>query len=189
MVLVCSMRRLKITTDYFNPPVDPFGTDRMTDALKVFCREQGMDSPEFWIINPDRYVDPEGGCLMPYAAVLHLHGKDCWEEFETRAIFLLTDFSERENREMERSKQEIAFRDFGEPVVLTTRMPEGLSRQRNNLNFYRSVGMTRMPVTWEDEAGRVYEVFLKGQLETGSLANLMKHVEYIGKKIIYHDEL
>lgn len=141
------------------------------------------------LFNPDRYVDPEGGCLMPYAAVLHLHGKDCWEEFEARAIFLLTDFSERENREMERSKLEIAFRDFGEPVVLTTRMPEGLSRQRNNLNFYRSVGMTRMPITWEDEAGREYEVFLKGQLETGSLANLMMHVEYIGKKIVYNDEL
>ena len=119
------------------------------------------------LFNPDRYVDPEGGCLMPYAAVLHLHGKDRREEFEARAIFLLTDFSERENREMERSKLEIAFRDFGEPVVLTT----------------------RMPITWSDEAGREYEVFLKGQLETGSLANLMKHVEYIGKKIIYHNEL
>lgn len=85
---------------------------------------------------------------MPYAAVLHLSGKDRWEEFEASAIFLLTDFSERENREMEQSKLEIAFRDFGEPVVLTTRVPEGLSRQRNNLDFYRSVGMTRMPVTW-----------------------------------------
>ena len=41
------MRRLKIMTDDYNPPVDPFGTDRMTDALKAFCREQGMDAPEF----------------------------------------------------------------------------------------------------------------------------------------------
>ena len=75
-----------------------FGTDRMTDALKVFCREQRMDAPEFWMINPDRYIDPEGGCLMPYAAVLHLAGKDRWEEFEASAFFLLADFSERENR-------------------------------------------------------------------------------------------
>ena len=102
------MRRQKIMTGDYNPPVDPFGTDRMTYALKVFCREQRMDAPEFWMINPDRYIDHEGGCLMPYAAVLHLAGKDRWEEFEARAIFLLTDFSERENREMERSKLEIA---------------------------------------------------------------------------------
>ena len=179
------MRQLNIMTEDYNPPVDPFGTDRMTDALKVFCREQRMDAPEFWIINPDRYIDPEGGSLMPYAAVLHLSGKDRWEEFEARAIFLLTDFSERENREMERSKLKIAFRDIGEPVVLTTRMPEGLSRQRNNLNFYRSVGMTRMPITWEDEAQREYEVYVKGQLDMGPFANLMERVEYIGREIVY----
>ena len=82
---------------------------------------------------------------------------------------------------MERSKLEIAFWDFGEPVVLTTRMPEGLSRQRNNLDFYRSVGMTRMPITWEDEAQREYEVYVKGHIDMGPFANLMERVEYIGK--------
>ena len=35
--------------DDYNPPVDPFGTDRMTDALKAFCREQGMDAPQLSI--------------------------------------------------------------------------------------------------------------------------------------------
>ena len=50
------MRRLKMMTKDYNPPVDPFGTDMMTDALKAFCREQGMDAPEFWIISPDRYI-------------------------------------------------------------------------------------------------------------------------------------
>lgn len=179
------MRQLKIMTEDYNPPVDPFGTDRMTDALKVFCREQRMDAPEFWIINLDRYIDPEGGCLMPYAAVLHLSGKDRWEEFEARAIFLLTDFSERENHEMERSKLEIAFRDIGEPVVLTTRMPEGLSRQRNNLNFYKSVGMTRMPITWEDETWHEYEVYVQGHFDMGSFVKLMDRVEYIGREIVY----
>jgi len=172
-------------TDDYNPPVDPFGTDRMTDALKAFCREQGMDAPQFWIINSDRYVDPKGGCLMPYAAVLHLSGKDCWEEFEACAIFLLTDFSERVNREMERSKLEIAFRDLGEPVALTTRVPEGLSRQRNNLDFYMSVGMTRMPITWEGEAQREYEVYVKGHIDMGPFANLMERMEYIGREIVY----
>ncbi len=172
-------------TDDYNPPFDPFGTDRMTDALKAFCREQGMDAPQFWIINSDRYVDPKGGCLMPYAAVLHLSGKDCWEEFEACAIFLLTDFSERVNREMERSKLEIAFRDLGEPVALTTRVPEGLSRQRNNLDFYMSVGMTRMPITWEGEAQREYEVYVKGHIDMGPFANLMERMEYIGREIVY----
>ena len=151
--------------------------DRL-DALRAFCREQGMDAPEFWMINPDRYIDPEGGCLMPYVAVHHLSGKDCWEEFEASAFFLLTDFSERENREMERSKLEIAFREIGVPVVLTTRMPEGLSRQRNNLIFYKNVGMTKMPVTWEDEAQHEYEVYVKGQLEMGSFVSLMERMVY-----------
>lgn len=179
------MRRLKIMTDDYNPPVDPFGTDRVMDALKAFCREQGMDAPEFWIINPDRYIDPESGCLMPYAAVLHLSGKDRWEEFKASAIFLLADFSDRENREMERSKLEIAFRDLGEPVVLTTRVPEGLSRQRNNLNFYKSVGMTRMPITWEDETWHEYEVYVHGHFDMGSFVKLMDRVEYIGREIVY----
>ena len=179
------MRRLKIMTDDYNPPVDPFGTDRVMDALKAFCREQGMDAPEFWIINPDRYIDPESGCLMPYAAVLHLSGKDRWEEFEAGAIFLLTDFSERENREMERSKLEIAFREIDVPVVLTTRRPEGLSRQRNNLIFYKNVGMTKMPITWADEAQHQYEVYVKGHIGMGPFANLMERLEYIGKGIVY----
>ena len=179
------MRHLKIMPEDYEPLRDPFGMDALCGGLKMFCREQGMDAPEFWIINPDRYIDPEGGCLMPYAAVLHLSGKDRWEEFEASAIFLLSDFSERENREMEQSKLEIAFRDIGEPVVLTTRMPEGLSRQRNNLNFYRSVGMTRMPITWEDEAQHEYEVYVKGQLDMGPFANLMERMEYIGKEIVY----
>ena len=86
---------------------------------------------------------------------------------------------------MERSKLEIAFRDIGEPVVLTTRVPEGPSRQRNNLDFYRSVGMTRMPITWEDGAQHKYEVYVKGQLDMGPFANLMERVEYIGKEIVY----
>ena len=182
------MRRLKIMQEdpiSFN---DLFGMNDLQDRLKMFCKDQGLDVPQFWIIQPDGYIDSEGGCLMPYAAVLHLSGKDRWEEFEASAIFLLTDFSERENREMEQTKLEIAFRDLGEPVVLTTRMPEGLSRQRNNFDFYRSVGMTRMPITWEDEAQHEYEVYVKGQLDMGPFANLMERIEYIGKEIVYKDE-
>jgi len=88
---------------------------------------------------------------------------------------------------MERSKLEVAFRDLGEPVVLTTRMPEGLSRQRNNLNFYRGVGMTRMSITWDDEAQHEYEVYVKDQLDMGPFPNLMERVEYIGKEIVYRN--
>ena len=179
------MRRLKIMPEDYEPHKDPFGMDALYDALSAFCKEQGMDMPQFWIIEPDKFLEPEGGCLMPYAAVLHLSGKDRWEEFEASVIFQLTDFSDRENREMERSKLGIAFKELGEPVVRTTRLPESLSRQTNNLNFYRSAGMTKMPITWEDEAQRAYEVYVKGHIDMGPFANLMERVEYIGREIVY----
>ena len=41
--------------------------------------------------------------------------------------------------------------------------------------------MAGSDVTWSDEAGREYEVYVKGQLEMGSFVNLMERVEYIGK--------
>ena len=45
--------------------------------------------------------------------------------------------------------------------------------------------MTRMPITWEDEAQREYEVYVKGQLEMGSFVSLMERMEYIGREIVY----
>ena len=38
-----------------------------------------------------------------------------------------------------------------------------------------------MPITWEDDAQREYEVFVKGNIDMGPFANLMERMEYIGK--------
>ena len=49
------MRRLKIMQEdpiSFN---DLFGMNDLQDRLKKFCKEQGMDVPQFWIIQPDGY--------------------------------------------------------------------------------------------------------------------------------------
>ena len=43
------------------------------------------------------------------------------------------------------------------------------------------VPMAGGDVTWSDEAGREYGVFMKGQLDMGPFVNLMERVEYIGK--------
>ncbi len=40
-------------------------------------------------------------------------------------------------------------------------------------------------VTWSNGADRVYEVFLKGQLEMGGFVSLVEHVEYIGTEMVY----
>ena len=34
---------------------DQFGMNCLQDRLKAFCREQGLDVPQFWIINPFVY--------------------------------------------------------------------------------------------------------------------------------------
>ena len=94
---------------------DPFGMNDLQDRLKRFCKEQSMDVPQFWIIQPDGYY-------MGYAASLHLSGKDRWEEFDAKVIFLLKDFSERENREAEERLLKHIFEELGEPVVLTVKV-------------------------------------------------------------------
>jgi tetratricopeptide (TPR) repeat protein len=34
-------------------PRDPFGTDAMVDALRVFCQKQGFEIPRQWLVHPD----------------------------------------------------------------------------------------------------------------------------------------
>lgn len=174
-----SMRRLKIMTD--DMPMasgDVFGVNNMLDVLRAFCEEQSVEMPAVRLIEED-------DVLWPYAVPLHLVKNGQMDQFDAEVIFLLRDFPERENRQAEACRLSVMAEEFGRPCLLTTRA--AYSPQQDI--FYRSFSFMKMPITWEDEAGREYEVFLKGQLETGSLANLMKHVEYIGKKIIYHNEL
>lgn len=156
-------------------PKDPFGTDDLQDRLKAFCREQGLDAPHFWIFPPDGYY-------ICHAVSLHLNGKDRWEEFDASVIFVLKDFSMRENCEMEAGRLQSMFDDLGEPIVLTSKMAESPSNQQR---FYKSIGLTRMPVSWSDENQNVYEVYAKGHLGMGGFVNLMERVEYIGKEIVY----
>ena len=123
----------------------------LQDRLKKFCKEQGMDIPQFWIIQPDGYY-------MGYAASLHLSGKDRWEEFDAKVVYVLRDFSDRENREAEERLLKHMFEEIGEPIVLTIK-----------------------------ECQNVYDVYAKGNLEMGGFVNLMERIEYIGKEIVYNE--
>ena len=151
---------------------DPFGMNDLQDRLKTFCREQSLDVPQFWIIQPDEYY-------MGYAASLHLSGKE--EEFDATVVFLMKDFSERENREAEERLLNHMFEELGEPVVLTVKAVAS----PNQLRFFKHVGMMKMPVTWADYQQKEYVVYAKGKLEMGGFVNLMERVEYIGKEIVY----
>jgi hypothetical protein len=170
------MRRLKIMSE--EVPMaegDLFGVNDLQDRLKAFCREQGLEAPRFWIFPPDGYY-------ICHAVSLHLNGKDRWEEFDVNVVFVLKDFSTREDREMEAGRLRCIFEDLGEPIVFTSKMAESPSNQQR---FYKSIGLTKMPVTWSDHHQNEYEVYAKGHLEMGGFVNLMERVEYIGKEIVW----
>ena len=149
----------------------------LQDRLKVFCKEQGLDIPQFWVIKPDDYY-------MGYAVSLHLNGIDRWEEFDANLVYVLRDFSVRENREVEERLLNHMFEEIEEPIVLTIKEVES----PNQLRFLKGIGLMRMPVTWSDTCQNVYDVYAKGNLEMGGFVNLMERIEYIGKKIVYKEE-
>ena len=159
-----------------NNPCDPFGMNDLQDRLKKFCIGQSMDMPQFWIIKPDEYY-------MSYAVSLHLSGKDRWEEFDAKVIFVLRDFSDRENREVEERLLNHMFEEIEEPIVLTIKEVES----PNQLRFLKGIGLMKMPVTWSDTCQNVYDVYAKGNLEMGGFVNLMERIEYIGKEIVYNE--
>ena len=169
------MRRLKILSE--DVPMasgDLFGMNDLQDRMKTFCRDQGMDVPQFWIIKPDEYY-------MGYAVSLHLNGKDRWEEFDTKVIFVLKDFSDRRNREVEERLLKHMFEDLEEPIVLTINEVVSPNQKR----FFKRIGMMKIPVTWADTNQIEYAVYVKGNLEMGGFVNLMERVEFIGKEIVY----
>ena len=168
------MRKLKIMQEDSISSPDVFGMNDLQDRLKAFCKEQGLDIPQFWIIKPDDYY-------MGYAVSLHLSGKDRWEEFDANVIFLLKDFSERENREAEERLLNHMIEELDEPVVL---MVKAVASPRQQL-FFKHVGLMKMSVTWGDYQQDEYVVYAKGKLEMGGFVNLMERIEYIGKEIVY----
>ena len=79
------MRRLKIMRD--DVPMacgDEFRVSDLHDRLTVFCKEQGLEMPRFWIFPPN-------GVYMCYAVSLHLTGKERWEVFDANVVYLLKD--------------------------------------------------------------------------------------------------
>ena len=148
----------------------------LQDRLKEFCIDQSMNVPQFWIIKPDDYY-------MGYAVSLHLNGKDRWEEFDAKVVYVLRDFSDRENREAEERLLKHMFEEIGEPIVLTIKEVES----PNQLRFLKGIGLMKMPVTWSDTCQNVYDVYAKGNLEMGGFVNLMERIEYIGKEIVYNE--
>jgi len=169
------MQRLKIIKD--DVPIacgDVFGVNVMLDRLEAFCREQGIEKPIMRLIEMN-------GVFRPYAVQLHLDKNDQMNQFDAEVVFMLTDFPYNENRETEACRMKMIAKEFGKPCMLTT--TAAFSSQQDIL--YRNLGFLKMPVTWSDEAGNVYEVFLNGLLEMGSFVSLMEHVEYIGKEFIY----
>ena len=170
------MRRLKIMQEDSFSSNNLFGMNDLQDRLKKFCKEQGMDIPQFWIIQPDGYY-------MGYAASLHLSGKDRWEEFDAKVVYVLRDFSDRENREAEERLLKHMFEEIEEPIVLTIKEVES----PNQLRFLKGIGLMKMPVTWSDTYQNMYDVYVKGNLEMGGFVNLMERIEYIGKEIVYNE--
>jgi hypothetical protein len=169
------MRKLKIMSEDIDIPRDPFDVDGLQDRLKAFCKEKGLDNPRFWIFPPDGYY-------ICHAVSLHLNGKDRWEEFDVNVVFVLKDFSMREDRGMDANRLRCMFEDFGEPIVLTSKFAERPDKQQQ---FYKRIGLTKVPATWSDNHQHDYEIYTKGHIEMGGFMNLMEWIEYIGKDIIY----
>lgn len=170
------MKRLKIMQEDSVSSKDPFGMNDLQDRLKKFCIDQSMDVPQFWVIKPDDYY-------MGYAVSLHLNGKDRWEEFDAKVVYVLRDFSDRENREVEERLLNHMLEEIEEPIVLTIKEVES----PNQLRFLRGIGLMKMPVTWSDTCQNMYDVYAKGNLEMGGFVYLMERIEYIGKEIVYNE--
>lgn len=153
---------------------NPFGMNELIDNLRLFCKAQSIDAPKSWIIKPHDY-------FMSYAVSLHLNGKDRWEEFDTQVIYVLRDLSRTDNREVEERLLKHIFEEIGEPIVLTIKATES----SNQKYFFSNVGMIQMPVCWSDDFQNEYKVYTKGRFKMGGFVNLMEHVEYIGKEIVY----
>ena len=157
---------------------DVLGVNDLQDRLKVFCREERLEAPRFWIFPPD-------GCYVCHAVSLHLTSNDKQFEYDARVIFELKDFSGMENRDVEANRLRCMFEDFGEPIVLTSKVAESPNSQQQ---FYKSIGLTKMPVTWSDHHQNDYEVYVKGELIIDEVASLMERIEFIGTEIVYHEK-
>ena len=170
------MRKLKIMNE--DVPMatdDPFEVNDMLNRLKEFCKEHGLEAPRFWVFPPD-------GCYVCHAVSLHLKSKDKQYVYDANVIFELKDFSGMEIRDAEANRLRCMFEELGEPIVLTSKVAEFPNNQHS---FFKSVGLSRMPVRWHDNSQNEYEVYMKGNLIMDEFVSLMERIEVIGKEIVY----
>ena len=173
------MRKLKIMSE--DVPVasgDVFGVNDLQDRLKVFCREEGLEAPRFWVFPPD-------GCYVCHAVSLHLISNDKQYEFDAKVVFGLKDFSGMTNRDVEANRLLCMFEDLGKPLLLTSKVAEKPDLQQR---FYKGIGLEMTPVRWQDDSLNEYEVYIKGYKVKDAFASVMERVEYIGKEIVFHGE-
>lgn len=137
----------------------------MTKDLKMYCREQGYGIPKFW----------PAGYTNDYAVSLHMVANDRWEEFEANVVFLLGEHGRNETQLLGHILEKLQ-----EPVALTVLLAESI----NNLNIYKSLGFTLMPVRLTDINKNEYEVYIKGSMKMGGWANMMTRIEGTGCDII-----
>jgi hypothetical protein len=169
------MRRLKIMFEEMEVLKNPFGVNDLQDHLKAFCREQGLDTPRFWVAAFDGYYT----C---YAVTLHLNDNDRCEQFDANVIFMLMDLSARDKCEMETNRIKCIFKDLEEPILLTSKVAVRSELQQR---FYKSLELEKIPVRWQDDSQNEYEVYMKGTMEMDAFASVMERVEYIGKEMVY----
>lgn len=151
-----------------------FGVNDMYNNLQAFCKKQGWDMPRFWAFPPN-------GVMMCYAVSIHLKGEDKWEKYGAKTVFMLISLNEIGNLDVLENRLGCMLEELGEPIVLTIKSDENPIQQQ----FFKGIGLIKMPVTWTDSCQNVYDVYLKGQLEMGGFVNLMERIEYIGTEIVY----
>lgn len=154
---------------------NPFDSEELMDRVKAYCREHNMEMARFGIFPPD-------GVYIFYGISMHLTGKDRWVEYDANVFFVLKDLSEMENRDVEEGRLRCIFEDIGEPIVLTSKVAVRPDKQQQ---FYKRIGLTKVPATWSDNHQNDYEIYTKGHIEMGGFVKLMERVEYVGKEIIY----
>ena len=151
-----------------------FGVNNMYNNLQAFCKKQEWCMPRFWAFSPK-------GVMMCYAVSIHLKGEDKWEKYDAKTVFMLISLNEIGNLDVLKNRLGCMLGELGEPIILTIKSDENPIQQQ----FFKGVGLIKMPVTWTDSCQNVYDVYLKGQLEMGGFVNLMERLEYIGTEIVY----
>lgn len=69
--------------------------------------------------------------------------------------------------------------------MLTAKVAERPDHQQH---FYKSIGLVKMPVRWQDDEQDEYEVYVKGDMMMDTFAYAMEQMKYIGREIVYLED-